>query len=114
MKAISRAANSLVPADANPPSSIRSQLPQILLRGGKSAVFAAEEFFFGRIRNEHTRAAYMVAVKRFLAWAEKNGLELRQIAPRNVGEYLDGLKNENTSVSTRKQHLAAIRHFFDT
>ena len=36
------------------------------MRAGKAAVFAAEEFFFGRIRNEHTRAAYLIAVRRFL------------------------------------------------
>jgi integrase/recombinase XerD len=88
-------------------------LPEILVRGGKAAVFAAEEFFFGRIRNENTRAAYMIAVKRFLGWAEKRSLELRRIAPRDVGEYIDGLRKESTSISTRKQHLAAIRHFFD-
>ena len=29
------------------------------VRHEQTAVFAAEEFFFGRIRNEHTRAAYM-------------------------------------------------------
>jgi site-specific recombinase XerD len=113
MKAVSPSPGALVPADQNLPSSFRSQLPQILIRGGKAAVFAAEEFFFGRIRNEHTRAAYMIAVRRFLAWAEKSGIELRRISPRDVGEYLDGLQKESTSVSTRKQHLAAIRHFFD-
>jgi integrase/recombinase XerD len=113
MKAVPRPAGALVPADQNLPSSFRSQLPQILVDGGKSAVFAAEEFFHGRIRNANTRAAYMIAVKRFLAWAEKRGLELRRIAPRDVGEYIDGLRKETTSIATRKQHLAAIRHFFD-
>jgi hypothetical protein len=29
-------------------------MPTILARAGTAAVFAAEEFFFGRIRNEHT------------------------------------------------------------
>src|SRR5580765_8112790 len=111
MKAVSQPAGALVPVDPKRPSSIPSQLPQILVRGGKAAVFAAEEFFYGRIRNKHTRAAYMVAVRRFLAWAERRGLELRRIAPRDVGDYLDGLRNEKTSVATRKQHLAAIRHF---
>ena len=37
-------------------------------RAGKAAVFAAKEFFFGRIRNEHTLAAYLIAVRRFLAY----------------------------------------------
>src|SRR5580704_17642775 len=96
-------ASGLVPVGQNLSSCLRNQLPEILVRAGKAAVFAAEEFFFGRIRNEHTRAAYLVAVKRFLAWAERRGLELRRIAPRDVGEYLDGLRNENTSIATRKQ-----------
>ena len=52
-------------------------------------------------------------VKRFLAWAEQRGLELGRISPKDVGNYLDGLKKQNTSVATRKQHLAALRHFFD-
>jgi site-specific recombinase XerD len=30
-----------------------------------------------------------------------------------VGLYFDGLRKENLSIATRKQHLAAIRHFFD-
>ena len=113
MKFVSEPADGLVPAGQNLPSSFRSQLPDILLRGGAAAVFAAEEFFFGRIRNAHTRAAYQVAVKRFLMWAESRNLELSQITPSHVGRYIDGLRNEQTSISTRKQHLAAIRHFFD-
>src|SRR5579871_702571 len=97
----------------NLPSSSPSQFPEIIMRAGKRATFAADEFFFGRIRNEHTRAAYMVAVKRFLRSVDRAGLELNRITPRDVGLYLDGLRNENTSVATRKQHLAALRHFFD-
>jgi hypothetical protein len=103
----------LVLAGQNLPSSFPSQLPLILSRAGQAAVFATEEFFFGRIRNEHTRSAYLIAVKRFLAWAESRGLELSQIAPKDVGIYIDGLREQNTSVSTRKQHLAALRHYFD-
>jgi integrase/recombinase XerD len=104
----------LVPADKILPSTtFTSQLPEILVRAGKTAVFAAEEFFYGRIRNEHTRRAYFIAVKRFLLWAEKRGLELVRIAPKDVGQYLDLLGKENMAVASRKQHLAAIRHFFD-
>jgi len=114
----------LLPAGQTLPSSLRSlpakalatagQLPEILARSGKAAVFAAEEFFFGRIRNEHTRAAYLVAVRRFLKWAENRGLELAGITPKDVGQYIDGLRKETTSVATRKQHLAALRDFFDS
>jgi integrase/recombinase XerD len=103
----------LVPAGKNQPSFLRSQFPDILRRAGKAALFAAEEFFFGRIRNEHTRAAYLIAVRRFLVWAEERGLELIRISPKDVGQYLDSLQKKNMSVATRKQHLAAIRHFFD-
>jgi Phage integrase, N-terminal SAM-like domain len=88
----------LVPVAGNLPSSSPNQFPEIIMRAGKRAVFAADEFFFGRIRNEHTRAAYLVAVKRFLKRAEREGLELNRITPRDVGQYLDGLRNENTSV----------------
>src|SRR4051794_1776147 len=106
---------SLVPQpDTSPgeisPSSFPSQLPLILSRAGTAAVFATEEFFFGRIRNEHTRSAYLIAVKKFLQWAETRGLQLGQITPKDVGQYMDGLGN--LSVATRKQHLAAIRHYF--
>jgi integrase/recombinase XerD len=96
------------------PSFFPSQFPDILKRAGKAALFATEEFFFGRIRNEHTRVAYLIAVRRFLAWAESCGIELKRITPRDVGQYMDGLRQRNTSVSTRKQHLAALRHYFDS
>jgi integrase/recombinase XerD len=88
-------------------------LPEIVASAGGTAVFAAEEFFYGRIRNEHTRAAYLIAVKRFSAWATGRGLALNRITPRDVGQYLNGLR-KNTSIATRKQHLAALRHFFDS
>jgi integrase/recombinase XerD len=88
-------------------------LPDIVRRAGHAAVFAAEEFFYGRIRNENTRTAYLIAVKQFLAWCEPCGLELARIAPGHVRQYFDGLRKKNLSIATRKQHLAAIRHFFD-
>jgi site-specific recombinase XerD len=52
-------------------------------------------------------------VDRFLAWCEQRGLELVRIAPKDVGRYFDGLRKENLGIATRKQHLAALRHFFD-
>lgn len=88
-------------------------LPDIVHRAGKAAVFAAEEFFYGAIRNDNTRTAYRRAVDRFLAWCEQRGLELARIAPRDVGQYLDGLRKDGLGIASRKQHLAAIRHFFD-
>lgn len=57
----------------NLPSTSPESLPEIIHRAGANAVFAAQEFFFGTLRNEHTRRAYRQAVKRFLAWIEKHG-----------------------------------------
>jgi len=102
----------LVPARAAEPSN-RVILPEIVSRAGQAAVFAAEEFFYGAIRNEHTRAAYRRAVNRFLAWCEARGLQLARISPADVGQYFDGMRKKGLSVATRKQHLAGIRHFFD-
>ena len=94
--------------------SIAGELSAIISRAGRITVCAAEEFFFSRIRNPHTRAPYLHAVKMFLIWAEARGLNLAQIAPKDVGQdFDDGLRKEKLSISTRKQHLAALRHFFD-
>jgi integrase/recombinase XerD len=103
----------LVPAGQNQITSLPSQFPEILARAGNAAIFATDEFFYGRLRNEHTRSAYLIAVKRYLAWAEARGLELQRITPRDVGQYMDELRKANTSIATRKQHLAALRHYFD-
>src|SRR5918911_9888 len=102
----------LVPADPNRPAGSLA-LPDIVGRAGSAAVFAAEEFFFGRIRNEHTRAAYLRSVRQFLTWCDGRGLELVRITPKDVGQYLHLLRKRKLSVATRKQQLAALRHFFD-
>ena len=103
-----------LPAPAgNLPCGLSDELPAIILRSGANAIFAAREFFDGTIRNEHTRRAYLHAVKLFLAWAEKHGQgELVNIAPWDVGKYIGELA-KTTSIATRNQHLSALRHFFD-
>lgn len=85
-------------------------LPALMASAGGAAAFVWEEFFSGEIRNAHTRRAYAHAVRRFLAWAEGQGLELVRITPGLVGQYLDQL---DASAPTKKQHLAALRGFFD-
>lgn len=87
-------------------------LPPIILRAGKRAQFAANEFFEGRISNEHTQIAYTRAILRFLNWSQSEGLELIDIEPWHVGRYMKSVL-AGKSVPTRKQHLAALRHFFD-
>ena len=49
-------------------------------------------------------------MRRFLAWAEGQGVELTSITPGMVGQYLVGLGG---SAAKRNQHLAALRGFFD-
>jgi integrase/recombinase XerD len=106
------------PAPPSPPgilpSTITDELPAIITRAGPNAVFAAQEFFFGKIRNAHTRRAYQHAVKLFFEWIERKhgGGELAQIAPWQVGQYFEDMKG-STSIATRNMHLSAIRHFFD-
>ncbi len=81
----------LVPA--GPPSSFPSQLPVILSRAGAAAVFATEGFFFGKSRNAHTRAAYLIAGAAVFKLAESRDLTLSSITPCRVGQYIDGLEH---------------------
>ena len=56
------------------------------------------------------KKAYMRAVRRFLGWAEGEGVELAAITPGMVGQYLAGLGG---SAAKRNLHLSALRGFFD-
>jgi len=84
--------------------------PSQIVAAGAAARFAWDEFFSGHIRNRHTRAAYLHAVRRFLAWAEPSGHSLPQMTPGMVGAYFD---QHSGSIPTKKLHLAALRAFFD-
>lgn len=86
-------------------------LPALLEHQGPAAQFAWEEFIFAKIRNPHTRLAYERAVKQFMKHCEGLGRQLPQISPRDVASYLDQLDYAST---TKKLHLAGLRHFFDT
>jgi integrase/recombinase XerD len=85
-------------------------LPSLIAAAGPAAAFVWDEFFTAGIRNPHTRRAYTHAVRRFLAWAESQGHELARLTPGQVGSYLDSLPG---TIPTKKQHLAALRGFFD-
>ncbi len=85
--------------------------PNIVSKAGAAASFAWDEFFQGQIRNKHTRAAYLRAVRRFLAWIEPQESELSRITPGLIGRYFDSLASLSTP--SKKVHLAAIRSFFD-
>jgi site-specific recombinase XerD len=94
--------NALIPASQT--------LPALVTQAGQGAIFAAQEFFWGKIRNPHTRRAYQTALEQFLGWAQGQGTELSRITPMMVGLYFD---QHPGSPSTKQQHRAAMRHFFD-
>src|SRR5215467_1099739 len=85
-------------------------LPVLVERAGAAARFAWEEFFYAEHHNRHTQRAYERAVRRFLAWAQGQGVELAAITPGLVGQYLVGLGGSPAKLN---QHLAALRGFFD-
>lgn len=93
-----------------PAATRLTEQPAIIRDAGPAAQFAWDEFFYGYLRNSHTRAAYGHAIQRFLNWSHQQGIDLARITPRNVGEYLDSLP---LATVTKKLHLAAIRRLFD-
>ena len=105
-------AQELVPKHPDSPAEndLETAFPAVLVRAGRAACFAADEFFSARISNPHTRRAYARAVGQFLAWCEDQGLELRQVTPGQAGRFLEQLPG---GAATKNQALAALRHFFD-
>ncbi|MEZ6100644.1 MAG: tyrosine-type recombinase/integrase [Pirellulaceae bacterium] len=85
--------------------------PVLIANAGSAARYAWEEFIYGQIRNPHTRAAYERAIRRFLTHCEALNKGLPTVSPRDVGSYLD---EQDYAPATKKLHLSAIRHFFDT
>jgi site-specific recombinase XerD len=86
------------------------QLPAIVVAAGPRARATWEEFFLASLRNAHTRAAYLHAVRLFFAWLEPEQVALHDITPAHVGVYF---AQHRGSPPTRKQHLAALRALFD-
>jgi site-specific recombinase XerD len=89
---------------------VQALIPRAIASAGTAATFAWEEFFEGKIRNPHTRTAYLRAVRRFLSWCEDRQFELPRITPGAVGRYFNEIGG---STPSKKVHLAAIRAFFD-
>lgn len=91
-------------------TGLSEPLPVLIDQAGPNARFAYEEFFHAKVRNRHTRRAYRRAVVLFLDWCADRHRQLQHIMPADVGKYLEQL---SLSVASRKQVLAALRHFFD-
>ncbi|MDX2116831.1 MAG: tyrosine-type recombinase/integrase [Planctomycetota bacterium] len=83
---------------------------------------AWEEFIFGV--GPLTRIVYTRAVRRFVEHLESLGLSVASATPRHVAMYVESLHAKpghghhsqrpprTMAIRTRKQHLAAIRHFY--
>src|SRR3954469_11322921 len=91
--------------------------PDIVRDAGPGAEYAYADFFKARISNENTRKAYRRAVDRFLGWCRRRGLGLRQVTSFLVGDYVEhhlvDQDGHPLAPPSKKQHLAALRHFFD-
>lgn len=99
-----------IPADATGRALATIDTPNIVAEHGAAGQFAWEEFFSGRLRNPHTRKAYLAAVIRFLAWVESQDIALPNVTPGMIGQYFD---EHPGSAPTKKLHMSAIRGLFD-
>lgn len=84
--------------------------PQAIAAAGPAAEFAWEEFFGARLRNRHTRAAYLQAVRRFMGYCQQRGIAPLAVTPGQLGRYFT---EHAGSVPTKKLHLAALRGLYD-
>ena len=87
------------------------RLPAAIGRAGDAAAWRFVEFFVATIRDRNTRAAYATAITQFFAWCEKHRIyTLEKTRPFVIAAYIE---NHSSAVPIVKQHLAAIRVFFD-
>ena len=85
-------------------------VPAIIGDAGDETARRFIEVFTLHIGNFNTRVAYARAVAQFLRWCEGRKLALRDIETVAVASYIEG---HTGSDSSRRQHLAAIKMFFD-
>lgn len=71
------------------------------------------EFFTAHLANDHTRKAYVNAVKSFATWChEQHCTQLTSVTPVHIAAYIQTIKRQYAA-PTVKQHLAALRMLFD-
>lgn len=70
------------------------------------------EFLTAGIHNPHTRRAYAAAMRRFARWCHRRRLKAETLTGPHVAAYVQELGGELSPASV-KQHLAAIKHWFD-
>lgn len=71
------------------------------------------EAFAAKIRNKHTRRAYIRGAHDFLGWRQRGSVaSLAEVKPSDVAAYIEEFGRDR-SAPTVKQRLAAIRRLFD-
>jgi integrase/recombinase XerD len=106
------ASTSIVTIEA-PSSSIASiDTGTLVAWSDERAAVRTVEFLTANIRNRHTRRAYHAAVRCFLAWCNARNLTLPELRSPHVAEYVEALEARLAPLSV-KQHLAALKHWFD-
>jgi site-specific recombinase XerD len=95
------------------PAPSQLVVPRVIADLGEAATLRFVDFFIANIRNNNTRMAYAVAIRRFFTWLETHGLaDLASIRTHHVSTYIEALAQTHKA-PTVKQHLAAIRMLFD-
>ena len=90
-----------------------ARAPALITAAGDRAAYRFLEFFTARIRNPHTRRAYVRAVSEFCAWLEAHGVpSITAVGSIHVAAYIEELGRHHAA-PTVKQRLAAIRMMFD-
>lgn len=92
------------------PATQQTALPVIVQSVGKAGQQAWKDFFDGKLANAATRRAYEIAVRQFLRWCDRKQLQLSEVMAGDVGVYF---RQHQGSLATKKQHMSAIRRFFN-
>ena len=88
-------------------------IPVLVADAGDRAKQRYIEFFTANIRNRNTRGAYFRAVREFFKWCQENQIgPLIDIEAVHVAGYIEQMTQAKAS-QTVKQHLAALKAFFD-
>ena len=108
----------LEPCEIALPAASRPLVPALLSAAGDRASIRFLEFLTANIRNPNTRKAYARAILRFSKWCGRHAHRLDQLAPLHIAAYIEELGRPDEfdrvlSKPTVKQHLAALRVFFD-
>jgi site-specific recombinase XerC len=92
---------------------LSSNVPALAAAAGQRASMRFLEFFAAKIRNPHTRRAYLRAAEEFLGWCASFGVQsIADVQPVHVATRIEAGTRELGAPSV-KQRLAAIRHLFD-